>query len=172
MRSPRRPTPRRRRQGQRRPQDGYGGTSTNTIAIPWSNFYPGVPQERLRSHPSNLIRIMPAKGGLLQEAPAWGIEPVPERLRVLGALDGFLLWANLSVSLLVIVAGAFIGLSACFFFKVEDARLQGILVTLLAFFMGLVIFMIFTLDRPFRGELGLRPDPYQLIYDHLMKSNP
>jgi putative hydroxymethylpyrimidine transporter CytX len=34
-----------------------------------------------------------------------GIEPVPERLRVLGFLDTFLLWANLSVSLLVIVAG-------------------------------------------------------------------
>jgi NCS1 family nucleobase:cation symporter-1 len=38
--------------------------------------------------------------------PAWGIEPVPERLRVLGLLDLGLLWANLSVSLLVIVAGA------------------------------------------------------------------
>ncbi len=42
------------------------------------------------------------------ETPAWGIEPVPERLRLLGTLDGFLLWANLSVSLLVIVAGAFL----------------------------------------------------------------
>jgi nucleobase:cation symporter-1, NCS1 family len=71
-----------------------------------------VPQTRLRSNPSNLIRIMPAKGGLLQEAPSWGIEPVPERLRVLGVLDGFLLWANLSVSLLVIVAGAFLVLPA------------------------------------------------------------
>ena len=37
-----------------------------------------------------------------------GIEPVPERDRQLGLLDGFLLWANLSVSLLVIVAGAFL----------------------------------------------------------------
>ena len=36
----------------------------------------------------------------------WGIEPVPERLRVLGFLDVLLLWGNLSVSLLVIVAGA------------------------------------------------------------------
>jgi nucleobase:cation symporter-1, NCS1 family len=42
------------------------------------------------------------------ETPSWGIEPVPERLRLLGTLDGFLLWANLSVSLLVIVAGAFL----------------------------------------------------------------
>jgi nucleobase:cation symporter-1, NCS1 family len=40
------------------------------------------------------------------ETPAWGIEPVPDELRVLGVVDGFLLWANLSVSLLVIVAGA------------------------------------------------------------------
>ncbi len=36
----------------------------------------------------------------------------PERLRVLGVFDGFLLWANLSVSLLVIVAGAFLVLPA------------------------------------------------------------
>jgi putative hydroxymethylpyrimidine transporter CytX len=46
------------------------------------------------------------------DTPSWGIEPVPERLRVLGAFDGFLLWANLSVSLLVIVAGAFLVLPA------------------------------------------------------------
>ncbi|HZQ16935.1 MAG TPA: cytosine permease [Gaiellaceae bacterium] len=46
------------------------------------------------------------------DTPAWGIEPVPDRLRVLGVLDGVLLWANLSVSLLVIVAGAFLVLPA------------------------------------------------------------
>jgi len=46
------------------------------------------------------------------DTPSWGIEPVPERLRVLGIFDGFLLWANLSVSLLVIVAGAFLVLPA------------------------------------------------------------
>ena len=39
------------------------------------------------------------------ETPSWGITPVPERMRVLGALDTLLLWGNLSVSLLVIVAG-------------------------------------------------------------------
>jgi hypothetical protein len=73
-----------------------------------------------------------------------------------------LMWA-------VIVAGAFISLSATFFFKVEDARLHGILVALLAVFIGLLIFVTFALDRPFRGDLGLTPDPYQLVYDHLMK---
>ena len=69
----------------------------------------------------------------------------------------------------VIVIGAFISLSASFFFKVEDARLHIIEVLLLAVFIGLVIFMILALDRPFRGDLGIRADPYQLVYDQLMK---
>src|SRR3970040_776310 len=37
---------------------------------------------------------------------SWGIDPVPEGLRVLGMLDTGLLWGNLGISLLVIVAGA------------------------------------------------------------------
>jgi nucleobase:cation symporter-1, NCS1 family len=41
-----------------------------------------------------------------EKTPSWGITPVPERLRVLGLLDLTLLWGNLSVSLLVIVAAA------------------------------------------------------------------
>src|SRR5918911_106087 len=41
-----------------------------------------------------------------ERTPSWGIEPVPQRLRVLGLLDTTLLWGNLSVSLLVIVLGA------------------------------------------------------------------
>ncbi len=40
------------------------------------------------------------------ESSTWGIEPVPERLRVLGGLELGLLWGNLGVSLLVVVAGA------------------------------------------------------------------
>ncbi len=44
----------------------------------------------------------------MSETPSWGIEPVPERLRVLGFLDTTLLWGNLSISLLVIVLGAFL----------------------------------------------------------------
>ncbi|MEX2612199.1 MAG: hypothetical protein WD380_01365 [Gaiellaceae bacterium] len=37
---------------------------------------------------------------------SWGVDPVPERLRVLGTLDTGLLWGNLGVSLLVIVTAA------------------------------------------------------------------
>ena len=44
----------------------------------------------------------------MERTPAWGIEPVPERLRVLGAFDTGLLWGNLGVSLLVLVAGTYL----------------------------------------------------------------
>jgi len=74
-----------------------------------------------------------------------------------------------NVMWVVIILGALIGLTASFFFRVEEARLQVILVLLLAIFIGLVIFMTFALDRPFRGDLGIRADPYQLIYDQVMK---
>jgi hypothetical protein len=69
----------------------------------------------------------------------------------------------------VIILGSMIGLCAAFFFKLEDPRVHGVHVVLLAIFMGLVIFMIFALDRPFVGDLAMRPDSYQLIYDQLMK---
>jgi hypothetical protein len=87
------------------------------------------------------------------------------RLDAVGTRLPAVMWA-------VIVVGAFISLSASFFFKVEDARLHITEVLLLAVFIGLVIFMILALDRPFRGDLGIRADPYQLVYDQLMKGNP
>jgi NCS1 family nucleobase:cation symporter-1 len=46
-----------------------------------------------------------------REAPSWGIEPVPDRLRVLGGFDTTLLWVNLGVSLLVLVLPAYFDLS-------------------------------------------------------------
>jgi putative hydroxymethylpyrimidine transporter CytX len=42
------------------------------------------------------------------ESPQWGIEPVPERHRVLGLADQTVLWGNLGVSLLVLVIGGFL----------------------------------------------------------------
>jgi NCS1 family nucleobase:cation symporter-1 len=45
------------------------------------------------------------------ETPNWGIEPVPDRLRVLGSVDTTLLWTNLGISLLVLVLPAYFDLS-------------------------------------------------------------
>src|SRR6266508_2783405 len=64
------------------------------------------------------------------KTPSWGIDPVPDRLRVLGLFDTMLLWGNLSVSLLVIVLGAVVGnlLLALAALIGADARVPGMVV--------------------------------------------
>ncbi len=84
------------------------------------------------------------------------------RLDAVGTGLPSVLWA-------VVLAGAFICLAASFFFPVHDQRLHMALVALLALFVGIVIFVILALDRPFRGDLGISPEPYGLVYDQLMK---
>lgn len=69
---------------------------------------------------------------------------------------------------LVIVLGAFISLISSFYFPVLDEHVHRIQVGLLAGFIGLVIFMILALDRPYRGDLGLKPRPYEVLYEQLM----
>jgi hypothetical protein len=69
----------------------------------------------------------------------------------------------------VVLGGALISLAPAFFFPVEDVRLHAVLVALLALFVELVVFVILALDHPFRGDLGIGPEPCQLIYDQLMK---
>jgi hypothetical protein len=69
----------------------------------------------------------------------------------------------------VVVAGAVISLLSSFYFPVEDFRVHATQVALLAVLIGVVIFMIVALDRPFHGDLGLSAAPYELIYDQLMR---
>ena len=70
---------------------------------------------------------------------------------------------------MVILFGAVISLVSTFFFRVAEVTLHAILVGLLAAFIGIVIFMILSLDRPFRGDLGISPAPYQLVYEQTMQ---
>jgi hypothetical protein len=48
-------------------------------------------------------------------------------------------------------------------------RLMMIEYTILAFFLGIVIFLIIAMDRPMRGEVSVPPAAYQLVYDVLMQ---
>ena len=41
----------------------------------------------------------------LRRPPEWGVDPVPDSLRVLRTFDLFVLWSSLGVGLLVLAAG-------------------------------------------------------------------
>jgi hypothetical protein len=70
---------------------------------------------------------------------------------------------------MVILAGALISLASSFFFRVDDIRFQTVMVVLLSLFVAMVIFVVFALDRPFRGDLAITSGSYSLILDQLMK---
>lgn len=69
----------------------------------------------------------------------------------------------------VLLPGAMGCLLVSLLFRIEDARYQAILVVGLAGFMAMVLFVIFSLDRPYQGDMAVTADSYQLIYDQLMK---
>lgn len=69
----------------------------------------------------------------------------------------------------VILVGAMITLWASCFFDVGSLHLHRIMVGLLASLMGLLIFLIVIYDRPFRGSHGVGSEPYELIYEQMMK---
>ncbi len=45
---------------------------------------------------------------VLPRTPEWGIKPVPDKHKMLGGLDYFILWSSLGVGLLVLSAGSFL----------------------------------------------------------------
>ena len=120
---------------------------------------------------STLLRFEPrseAEKVLAREALESFNRMMDARRMRLGSVDRQLpgvLW-------LVVVLGALISLVSSFYFRVHDAGLHRAQVGLLAGFIGLVIFIILALDRPYRGDLGLRATPYELVYEHLMSSAP
>jgi hypothetical protein len=50
-----------------------------------------------------------------------------------------------------------------------EIHVHGILTAVLSMFLGIVIFLIADMDKPFRGDRLVDADAYQLVYDTLMR---
>ena len=77
-----------------------------------------------------------------------------------GGLPGVMWW--------VLLPGAFLCLTLCVFFHVNDRRFKAILLLGVSTFMAMVLFVIVSMDHPYTGPHGVTADSYQLIYDHHM----
>jgi len=69
----------------------------------------------------------------------------------------------------VLLPGAMGCLLFSLFFPIEEPRFQAVLVAGVAGFVAMVLFVIVSLDRPFRGAMAIPADSYALIHDQLMK---
>ena len=68
---------------------------------------------------------------------------------------------------LVLMTGAMGCIVLCLFFHVDSARYQAILLIGISCSLAMVLFVVFALDRPFRGDMGIPPESYQTVYDQL-----
>lgn len=68
----------------------------------------------------------------------------------------------------VVAIGAILNIMLIWMLNME-VHLHFILGGALSLFLGIVIFLIAAMDNPFRGEVSVGPDAFQLVYDTLMK---
>ena len=74
-----------------------------------------------------------------------------------------------SVMWAVIWIGAAISIGVAYLYRIEDTKIHVILVSLMAGFLGIVLFMIVINDKPFFGAKGVSSDAYKLILEKHIK---
>ncbi len=85
------------------------------------------------------------------------------RARIYSLTSGIpaILWYTVAV-------GAIINVILMWLFDLRP-RAHWILGGLISFYLGTIISVIALMDHPYRGELGLSPDAFQLIYHQVMQ---
>jgi Protein of unknown function (DUF4239) len=69
----------------------------------------------------------------------------------------------------VLFAGALITMAFTWFFRVENLRLQAIMILLIAVVISLTLYIIISLSFPFNGSSGLQPEPYEWLQQNNFK---
>jgi hypothetical protein len=94
---------------------------------------------------------------------SWDTLVEQRRLRLQAVSTGLpaALWA-------VVLIGAIINGILTYLFWIENLWLHAILVTLLATFVALLVFLTAAMDNPFRGEFSVSSDGFQTILDKVM----
>jgi hypothetical protein len=70
----------------------------------------------------------------------------------------------------VLVVGAFITVGFTYLFGLDDTTTHTLMVAMLALIIGLVLFTIGSLEYPFRGDVHLGPDAFELVLKRFASS--
>jgi hypothetical protein len=124
----------------------------------------GLTLSLLQSH---LSRFEPtAEGQKVIYAEVYrGFNTVAEfRGRRLQSVQGGLagpLWA-------IVLAGAFLSIAMTWFFDMKSESMHLWMTVMLASLLGLLIYLLAALDNPFRGEISVAPQPFEIMYSKRM----
>ncbi len=64
----------------------------------------------------------------------------------------------------VILFGGFLNILLCTFYAQHNKKLSNVLLCILAALFAASVFIIVTMDFPFRGDFALSSEPYELVF--------
>ncbi len=69
----------------------------------------------------------------------------------------------------MVILGALVCISATYFFDMRSDEMHRWMTALMSGLLGLMIFLVATLDNPFRGKVSVGPQPLERVYEQLMR---
>jgi Protein of unknown function (DUF4239) len=68
----------------------------------------------------------------------------------------------------IVLAGAFLSIAMTWFFDMKSQSMHVWMTVMLAGLLGLLIYLLGALDNPFRGEISVGPQPFEIMYSRRM----
>jgi Protein of unknown function (DUF4239) len=69
----------------------------------------------------------------------------------------------------VVLVGAFISIALTWFFDMRSRSMHFWMTVMFSGLLGLQMFLLAIMDNPFRGEISVGPEAFELVYEQLMK---
>jgi hypothetical protein len=67
------------------------------------------------------------------------------------------------------MVGAFFNIAVTWSFHMKSQSMHFWMTVMLSGLLGLLIFLMADLDHPFRGEISVSPEAFEVVYEQLMK---
>jgi hypothetical protein len=69
----------------------------------------------------------------------------------------------------VVLAGAFVNIAVTWFFDMRSQTMHFWMTIMFSGLLGLLIFLLAAMDNPFRGDISVSPEAFELVYKQLMQ---
>ena len=70
----------------------------------------------------------------------------------------------------VVLVGALLNIAVTWFFDMRSQSMHFWMTVMFSGLLGLLIFLLAAMDNPFRGQISVGPEAFELVYERLMKS--
>ncbi len=69
----------------------------------------------------------------------------------------------------VVLVGAFLSIAVTWFFDMRSQSMHFWMTIMFSGLLGLLIFLLAAMDNPFRGDISVGPEAFELVYKQLMQ---